>query len=88
MSKQKLKEALLRLKEALNEMDPGDAESRDLLLELSDAIEEKIIKPQAPGKHTQLQEKLKQQAVYFKVQHPLISSALDEIADVLTHLGI
>ena len=88
MSKEKLKKALLRLKEALKDMDPGDTESRELLLELSAAIEEKLTKPQAPGKHTQLQEKLKQQAVHFKAQHPLISSTLDEIADVLTHLGI
>lgn len=88
MPKQKLKEALLRLKEALNDMDPGDTESRDLLLELSEAIEGKLTKPQEPGKHVKLQEKLKEQAVYFKARHPLISNTLDEIADVLTHLGI
>lgn len=87
MSEKKLKDAFVKFKDALKSVDPGDKEDRAILAELSAAIEEKLAQPSAAGQDD-LEERLKEQAVEFKVKHPRIASLLDEIADILTHLGI
>ncbi len=88
MADQKLKDALGRLKGAVNSLDPADSDSRELLKELAAAIEVKLNQNPSAVTKGDLQETLRDRAAQFKVRHPLISNLLDEISDVLTHLGI
>lgn len=88
MADQKLKDALGRLKGAVNSLDPADSDSRELLKELAAEIEVKLNQKPSAGTKADLQETLRDRAAQFKVRHPLISNLLDEISDVLTHLGI
>lgn len=88
MPEQKLKEALLKLKEALSEVEPNDTQSRDLLKQLIDRLEEKSKTPRHPEAQSQMLQMAKEKIVYFETKHPLVSNILEEIVGILTRMGI
>lgn len=88
MPEQKLKEAILKLKEALVEVEPNDTQSRDLLKQLIDHLEEKSKTPRHPEAQSQMLKMLNEKIVYFETKHPIVSNTLEEIVGILTRLGI
>jgi hypothetical protein len=88
MPDKKLKEPLLRLKEALKEIEPADTETRDLLKKLITRLEAKVSEPHEAREHKQLLDLLKEKVVYFENEHPVIGSTLEEIIGILTRMGI
>lgn len=88
MSNQKLNEALLKLKKALQGADLKDNESRESLKAIVALIEEKLKAPAKDKEHSQLLQALEERAVYFENSHPLISRTLEEIIDILTKMGM
>jgi hypothetical protein len=88
MPDQKLKEPLLRLKEALKEIDPADAETRDLLKKLIGHLEEKENTSHQAQEHKQLLKILKEKVVYFENVHPVVGGTIEEIIGILSRMGI
>lgn len=89
MPEQKLKEALLKLKEALSEeVKPNDTQSKELLKKLIDYLEKRTKTSHHPEENSQLLIMLKEKIIYFETKHPLISNTLEEIIGILTRMGI
>lgn len=88
MPDQKLKEPLLRLKQALKEIEPADKETRDLLKKLISHLEAKSNTQHQAQEQKQLLKMLKEEVVYFENAHPVIGSTIEEIIGILTRMGI
>lgn len=88
MPDQELKKPLLRLKEALKDIEPVDAETRELLGKLIEHLEAKSVTPPQGEEHKQLLKLLKEKVVYFENAHPVVGSTLEEIIAILSRMGI
>ena len=88
MPDQGLKAPLLKLKEALKEIGPADAETRDMLKELIARLEAKSNTPRHGQEHEELLESLKEKVVHFENAYPVVGSTLEEIIGILTRMGI
>lgn len=88
MPDQKLKEALLRLKEAIRETAPDDIQSRELLNKLGDHLKTKSNTSRQTEERSQLLKILDEKVIYFESTHPVVSGILEEIIGILTRMGI
>lgn len=87
MDKQKLEEAIEKIKSILNELDADDSESKNRLEQLSDQINDRIHSEGTEGKET-ISDRVKEAALLFEVKHPRVAEALNEIKVALYGMGL
>jgi hypothetical protein len=88
MANQKLTEALNKLNEAIEKLEPADQESRDKLTILVNHINDKLNGPSDTEHDNGLASQIKESALNFEVKHPIISEALSEIKLALYGIGL
>ena len=88
MVEQKLKQALARLKEALEETAPDDIQSKELVEKLVTHLKEKSQTLSHPYERAQILHMLNEKMLHFETSHPRITGILEEIIGILTRMGI
>ena len=88
MSKKELEAALNELIQELDKIDNADEQTKESLQRLVDSIQSLLREPESKEQHSQVLGKLKDETIQFEVEHPLISSKLEEMIDILVKLGL
>ena len=88
MAPKELEIALNKLIQELNKLDNVDEETKESIQRLIDSVQSLLSEPENKEQHSQLLGNLKNETIKFEVKHPLISSTLEEIIDILVRFGI
>jgi hypothetical protein len=90
MNRRELQEALRELHAELDRTPSIDEESRRLLTEIRNEIEELLARPrqEATLSPKSLDEQLKASLIHFEGTHPGLTVALNRVVDALANMGI
>jgi hypothetical protein len=88
MDSQALRSALVKLHEELGRAPRVDAESRELLRQLSADIERLVDRPEAHASMKAHRPRLKELEVKFEVEHPALAETVRECIDALGKAGL
>jgi hypothetical protein len=87
MTERHLHQALRTLREQIGHAEGIDNASRQRLKRLTATIEQRIKKPQQTDHHESLIKLLRDEVAYFEVSHPKLTTALNEVAMILSAGG-
>jgi hypothetical protein len=88
MDSQALRSALVKLHEELGRAPRVDAESRELLRQLSADIERLMDQPESQASMKAHRPRLKELEVKFEVEHPALAETMREFIDALGKAGL
>ncbi|MCK5214309.1 MAG: DUF4404 family protein [Candidatus Omnitrophica bacterium] len=88
MKQEKLKQSLAKLTDEVAKIDTNDIESRKKLMELAELVRKKLETPDDQEQHNRFLEKLNDDIVHFKVDHPLVTATLEDMIAILNDFGV
>jgi hypothetical protein len=88
MSRQQLEEALERLRHELDALDAGAGDAHARLRAVITDVEDQLADLEAGEGDGSLAERIRHQIELFEVEHPRITTILNDIMVTLSNLGI
>ena len=88
MSKDKVREYLVNLRTEINRLEVNDESTRDRLNNLTSEIEHLLENPDDTTRNLALVQNLQMHTKQFEIEHPSVTSVLNQIMVTLSNMGI